>query len=81
MIAPLLEKSSSTTRHNQEHGIKSLMPELGIRDFFLLANTGPPIPNARPLPRPHARLSGPGYAWLQREFEAALARYGRLPDG
>jgi|ERR1035438_10232592 hypothetical protein len=65
--------------------LNRLMDELGSSAFASTeanaaagdGNTNPRMSLRR---QPHARLSGPGYAWLQREFKAALARHGRLPD-
>jgi hypothetical protein len=65
--------------------LSRLMDELGSEAFAstqdnAAAGVGNTDPRQSLKQQAQVRLSAQGYAWLQREFEAALSRHGRIPD-
>lgn len=65
--------------------LSRLMDELGSEAFAstqdnAAAGVGNTDPRQSLKQQAQVRLSAQGYAWLQREFDAALGRHGRLPD-
>ena len=65
--------------------LSRLMEELGSDAFATTqrnaaAGEGNTNPRQSLKRRPAVKLSTQGYAWLQREFETALSRHGRLPE-